>query len=284
MLNQRQKDDIENLIKNVGAKCIYPYFNNLREGDVSFKDSKSDPVSIADKEAERLLQKRFLSILPNSFFIGEELFTEKPEILDYLNQNESPVWVVDPIDGTNNFVAGIEGFGIMVCLIFAGEIISSWLYEVCSRRLTVFHNGGGITENGKPLGLSSQIKRPFTGKVGRKLRRFSEVQKINAALSDIKIDFADEPSIIVYHRVLTGELDFLIFKRTYPWDHLPGIALVSTIGCVFSRWSGQPFQFSDVHEGLVVARSRKILDLVLEQIIKPIIRSQEVLKLKSAKL
>ncbi len=283
MLNQRQKGDVENLLRNVGDECIFPYFNNLREADVLFKDSKSDPVSIADKEAEGLLQKGLLSILPKSLFIGEELFEEKPAILDYLNQDDLPVWVVDPIDGTNNFVSGDESFGTMVCLVIAGKIVSSWFYEVCTKKMTVFHEGSPITINGKLHEPPSHCEKPFTGKIGRKLYRYPEIQNIKATTPDIEFDIAKLPSVITYHRILTGDLDFLVFKITYPWDHLPGIALVSENGSIFSRWSGEPFQFSDVHEGLVVARNQEIMDLVLEQIIQPLIRSKEVLKLKPAK-
>ncbi len=283
MLNERQKNEIENLIRNVGDQCIYPYFNNLREEDISFKQSKSDPVSIADKKAEKLLQKGLLSILPESFFIGEELFEERPKILDYLKQNDVPVWVVDPIDGTNNFVSGCEGFGIMIGLIFAGEIGSSWFYEICTKRMTILHKGSSITVNGKSLKRSSFCKKPFTGKIGRKLFQYSKVQNIKATSSDIIMDIAKQPSIITYHDILTGDLDFLIFKLTYPWDHLPGIALVSTNGAIFSRWNGEPFQLTDIHEGLVVARNREIMDLVLEQVIKPLSRYPEIFKLKPPK-
>lgn len=278
MLNERQKSDVENLIRNVGDQCIFPYFNNLRETDVSFKDSKSDPVSIADKEAEKLLEKGLLSILPDSFFIGEELYVERPEILDYLKQGDVPVWVVDPIDGTHNFVSGREGFGIMVGLVFAGEIGSSWFYEICTKRMTIFHKGSRITVNGNPLKLSNFCKKPFKGRFGRKLYR--EAQNIKATSFDVELEIAKQPSVITYHSILTGDLDFLIFKLTYPWDHLPGIALVSTNGGVFSRWNGEPFQFTDIHEGLVVARNREVMDLVLEQVIKPLSRSPEILKLK----
>lgn len=276
MLNERQKYDVENLIRNVGDQCIFPYFNNLRETDVSFKDSKFDPVSIADKEAEKLLEKGLLSILPDSFFIGEELYVIQPEILDHLKQDDVPVWVVDPIDGTHNFVSGHEGFGIMVGLVFAGEICSSWFYEICSKRMTIFHKGSRIMVNGNPLKQSSSYKRPFKGRFGKKLYR--EFQNIKATSFDFKMEIAKQPSIITYHNILTGELDFLIFKVTYPWDHLPGIALVSTHGAVFNRWNGEPFHITDVHEGLVVARNREIMDLVLEQVVKPLSRSPGILK------
>ncbi len=221
-----------------------------------------------------------MSILPESFFIGEELYEEKPEILDYLKQDEVPVWVVDPIDGTDNFVSGREGFGVMVGLVFAGEIVSCWFYEVCTKRMTILHKGGCITVNGKPLNPSISCQKPFTGKMGRKLYRYPQVQNIKAASFDVEMDVAKQPSVITYHNILTGDLDFLVFKYTYPWDHLPGIALISKSGGLFSRWNGEPFQITDIHEGLVVARNREIMDLVLEQVIQPLLCSPEILKLK----
>ncbi len=283
MLNDEQRAAVKSLIKNTGDKCIFPYFKNLHKSDISFKESKSDPVSIADKEAELLLNKGLLSILPNSLFIGEELFERKPEILNYLNQQDIPVWVVDPIDGTNNFISGQDGFGIMVCLVFYGEIISSWFYEICTKKLTIFHKGNDVTINGEILKTSSPCKKPFTGQIGKKLYQYPEAQKIKNTSLDGKIDPAKQPSIITYHKILTGELDFLIFKITYPWDHLPGIALLSESGAVFNRWSGKSFQFSDIYEGLVVARNQEVMELALEEIIAPLSKSKEIMNIKSFK-
>ena len=134
--------------------------------------------------------------------------------------------------------------------------------------------------NGPPLKPLNVCKKPYRGKIGRKLFRYPEVQNIKAASSEIEMDIAKQPSIITYHNILTGDLDFLVFKLSYPWDHLPGIALISSNGGLFNRWNGEPFKFTDLHEGLVVARNRDIMELVLEQVSKPLSRSPEILKLK----
>jgi len=283
MLTNQQKRDVENLLKNTAEKCIKPFFKNLNDSDISFKTSKLDPVSIADKQAESLLHTGLLSILPKSFFIGEELFADRPEILNFLNQKDKPVWIVDPIDGTDNFISGQAGFGIMVCLFFSGEIVASLFYEICSNQLTTYYKGSQITINGKSAITKTRITRPFIGHIGKKLYRFPEIQNIKKITGDINISSADSPSIITYHQLLTGKIDFLIFKVTYPWDHLPGIAIVTQNGAISTRWDGSPFQFSDISTGLVVARNKEILDTVLEKIITPLSQSQAILEMNSFK-
>ncbi len=64
MLSSSQRQAVEALVRDVGINCILPYFRNLKEGDVKFKSSPTDPVSIADEESERLLKQGLLEILP----------------------------------------------------------------------------------------------------------------------------------------------------------------------------------------------------------------------------
>ncbi|MEH6525932.1 MAG: inositol monophosphatase family protein [Sneathiella sp.] len=281
MLNDAQKSAVESLIIKTGDHCIFPYFKNLQATDISYKDSKQDPVSIADQEAEDLLHKGLVSILPDSLFIGEELYAKTPEILDHLSQPDRPVWVVDPIDGTNNFIAGKEGFGIMCCLIVAEEILSSFFYEICKKKLTVFHKGDGITINHAPIRYKDHTRKKITGTIGKKLFQFPEVQTLKIDAPDISLDIASQPSIITYHRMLEGELDFLIYKITYPWDHLPGLALLSNQGAVFNRWDGTEFQYQDIYEGLVVARNQTIMAQVMTQIITPLTQSPKIANMRS---
>ncbi len=283
MLDHSQKRLVEDLLRRVGDNCIYPYFRNLSEGDVSFKESKLDPVSVADKEAERLLMEGLVSLLPDSFFVGEESYAENVGILKSLQQNEQPVWVVDPIDGTANFVAGREGFGIMVSLVLAGETISSWLYEVCSKTLTVLHTGGDITINGQAVAPARELLEPYRGQIGFKLYQFPEVQALKQETEKLQINPAEDPSIIHYPRILSGEVDFLVYRVTYPWDHVPGVALVCQNGGVACRWSGEAFQVSDMYEGLVVARSAKVLDVVMAEIIEPLAGVQAIMEMRSFK-
>lgn len=282
MLDENQKRAVEELIREVGDQCIFSYFRNLSKEDISFKESENDPVSIADREAEKLLRDGLTRILPDSRFVGEESYAEDAGILKLLDQQDQPVWVVDPIDGTANFVAGREGFGIIICLVMGGETLSSWLYEVCSKAMTVLHKGQEIVTNAGEISAAASA-RPYKGQIGLRLFQFPEVQAMTGQVSDLLIQQAADPSIINYQRMLTGALDFVVYKVTYPWDHLAGVALVIKNGGIASRWSGQDFLVSDVYEGLVVARNREVYDLVMSEVVKPLSGSEEIMGLKVLK-
>lgn len=284
MLSNKQKNDIETLIRKVGDEYIFPQFRKISETHVDYKDSKNDPVTIVDINAEKILKEGLLNIIPDSLFIGEELYSTDKNILDYLDDKNKPVWIVDPIDGTDNFIAGKPGFGIMACIVYGQEIIGSWLYEVSQKRMTVFYAPDSISENGEKIMSYSQPKKPFRGLIGKKLHRFPEVQRLKEECQDIILDPLQEPSIICYREMLLGNIDFLVFKVTYPWDHLPGIAFLKSQGCVVSRWSGEDFRLSDVHEGLVVSKNQEIAGVVLEEIVGVLLRSEDIKGMKSFKI
>ncbi|MCK5374512.1 MAG: hypothetical protein KAJ40_04450 [Alphaproteobacteria bacterium] len=119
--------------------------------------------------------------------------------------------------------------------------------------------------------------------IGKKLHSFPEVQKLKQKHQDIILNRIDEPSIVTYRQLLLGQIDFLIFKVTYPWDHLPGIAFLKHNNAVISRWSGAPFEFSDTHEGLVIARNQEIMDTLLGKIIAPLLQSEKIVNMQSFK-
>lgn len=276
MLSAHQKIEVEALLRKVGDECILKYFRNISESDISFKQSKFDPVTIADKEAEALLFEGLLRILPNSLFIGEESYAIDKSLLGHLEQTSKPVWVADPIDGTSNFVAGKLGFGIMVCLIDHGQTIASWLYEVNQKRMTTFYAPDILLENGVLFPHHTTINHPYRGIIGRKLHRFPIVQKLKDTTSDIIVDAATDPSIITYHDYLMGKTDFLIFKLTSPWDHLPGLAMIQSRGGIAQSWSGEPFQNTDLNKGLVIARNQDVMNLVMKNLIIPLRESAEI--------
>ncbi len=284
MLSSSQKKAIQDLIRNVGDQCIFPYFRNLSDEDISFKESEYDPVSIADQEAEKLLRQGLTSILPDSLFIGEESYAEDASILEFLNRSDLPIWIVDPIDGTANFVSGKEGFGIIISLIYSGEVVSNWFYEVTSKEMISYHKGEVIRQGDADLTLPARTTSPYKGQLGFKLFQFDDVQKIVSNLDTLIVDQATDPSIINYRKMLAGELDFLVYKMTYPWDHLAGINMVQAQGGLARRWNGEAFQLADIHEGLVVARDQQVMDVVMRDIVTPVMRSDEVMGMRSFKV
>ena len=110
-------EQVSDLLREVAAEAVMPRFRKLAESDVRVK-SPGEEVTIADEEAERLLNLRLPALLPGSRVIGEEAVSAQPELLQGLG--EGTVFVVDPVDGTANFVKGSPCFSMMVALLREG--------------------------------------------------------------------------------------------------------------------------------------------------------------------
>ena len=107
---------IKNLLSEVNAKIILNYFNNLNSNEISTKSSEDDFVSIADKKSEELIFEKLIGFLNIKNFIGEESsYTDKKKYNSLLNK--PLVWVVDPIDGTKNYINGKDTFCSMISLV-----------------------------------------------------------------------------------------------------------------------------------------------------------------------
>lgn len=279
MLSSSQRHAVEALIRDVGVNTILPYFRNLKEGDVKFKSSPTDPVSVADEESERLLKQGLLEILPEALFLGEETYAKDKSVLDVLRQSEKPVWIVDPIDGTSNFVGGREGFGIILALLDRGEIAASWMFEIVTRKMTIAFKGEGTTINGEKIAPLPVSLASLKGQIGRKIYKFPETKALQAQRPELHLVAEGTPSILSYSSILSGDVDFLIYVQHAPWDHVPGFGAIREVGGVYERWDGSAFEFTDMRGGLIVARDKTIMEHIQKHLTGPLCQYPEILNI-----
>ena len=128
------------LMRDAALRAILPRWQTLTADQIDDK-AADDVVTIADKEAELILAEGLAKILPEATIVGEEAAFADPALLDRLG--DTLCWIVDPLDGTNNFARGAPPFGVMVALAEAGETIAGWIYDPLSHRLIHAHRGGG---------------------------------------------------------------------------------------------------------------------------------------------
>src|SRR5579862_1449989 len=124
---------VSSLIRAVAMAKILPRFQNLTAGDISEK-KPGQLVTIADTEAERVLTVELAGLLPGSVVVGEEGVAAEPGRLAAV-AGEAPVWLVDPIDGTQNFVDRKPVFATMVALLIERRAVASWIYEPVADRM-----------------------------------------------------------------------------------------------------------------------------------------------------
>jgi fructose-1,6-bisphosphatase/inositol monophosphatase family enzyme len=247
------------LMRHVAAQVILPRFRSLLPGDVGEK-SVGEIVTAADREAEALLERGLVDLLPNATVVGEEAAAARPDIRSRLN-DESLVWLVDPLDGTGNFVKGQPHFAILVALVERGETVASWTLDPLSDIMAIAERGSGAFLAGMRI-RTSQIVPTAKDMRGAILTRFlpSEVRsQINTRSASIGTIL---PGLLCagheYSAVATGSEHFALFWRTEPWDHAAGVLFICEAGGFAARPDGTTYCVGDGRSGLLVAQNEAV--------------------------
>lgn len=250
---------VAELLREAAAQFVLPVYGE-REARPEEK-SPGEWVTTADRAAEAFLAPALVSLLPGSLVVGEESASSDERILVRLTA-KGWVWLLDPLDGTANFAAGVEPFSMMAALLRDGEAVVSWMLNPVSETLCVAEVGSGAWENQKRVSTDWQDCPPeqLSGAV---LRRFlPELMKDHIAAVEGKLAGVSPGSRCAGHDypgIASGELDFALYWRTLPWDHIPGALFLAEAGGKVARLDGTPYVASE-HErpGLLAARSEGV--------------------------
>jgi fructose-1,6-bisphosphatase/inositol monophosphatase family enzyme len=255
-------DRVDLLLREVSAEVIEPRFAALQDEDVRFK-SPGEVVTVADEEAEALLIRRLGELLPGTPVIGEEGSSLDPSLLDGLDGHR--VWLVDPLDGTANFVAGSPDWAVMVALVDNGATVASWIWRPVDAVMYMAELGQGATRNDVPL-QRTRPTPPVTEMRGAVLTRFLDHDTSNSvAANRHRFGSVGDGRVcagVDYPALIEGDQEFVLFWRTLPWDHAPGALLLGEAGGVAKRLDGTPYNPAQHTTGLLVASSQAAWDLV----------------------
>uniref|UniRef100_UPI000DF82293 inositol monophosphatase family protein n=1 Tax=Desertihabitans aurantiacus TaxID=2282477 RepID=UPI000DF82293 len=142
-------DEVLQLIHRVAETVVTPRWRALGEAEVSEK-GPGDYVTVADHEAEVALTEALSRAHPGALVVGEEAVSADASVLDGLAEAEQ-AWVIDPIDGTGNFVRGSADHAVMVAELRRGEAVRGWIHQPQHQRSFVAERGAGVTVDGTPL-------------------------------------------------------------------------------------------------------------------------------------
>ena len=131
-----------------GGRILLDYFG--RDIGCATKESKSSIVTQADIESEKVILEVIQNELPGHNYIAEES--------GFVNNDAQYTWVIDPLDGTSNFAAGIEWFGVMIALLEGNVPIMGCMYLPCSDVMYVSEKGSGVRRNGQRVSVSRETK------------------------------------------------------------------------------------------------------------------------------
>jgi fructose-1,6-bisphosphatase/inositol monophosphatase family enzyme len=261
-------DRVEQIVREVAAEVVLPKFRKLAAHEILEK-AAGDTVTVADRASEAMLAKRLRELLPEAQVVGEEDAAADPTVLYHL-VGADPVWVVDPIDGTGNFAAGREPFGIMVALVRKGIPVLSVIYEPVPDVISLAEAGSGAFVDGvrrtmtkDPIDLGS-----LRGSVLTRYLPAALCQRVTKGIPHIgKALPGHHCAAREYPDVVRDVQNFALFWRAHPWDHAAGALLVREAGGVMRRFDGSDYIVGDGLPGLIAARDQQTFDLVRHALI-----------------
>jgi fructose-1,6-bisphosphatase/inositol monophosphatase family enzyme len=249
-------DAVPQLLREAADSFVLPVFG--RAEAAAEEKAPGEWVTVADRAAESFLAPRLAALVPGSVVVAEEMAAADPGVLSHL-ESAADSWLLDPLDGTANFAAGTGPFAMMAALLRHGEAVASWILDPQTGRLAQAQQGAGAWLDGQRI-TTDPATGPDATLKGAVLRRFLP-EPVARQVASAQYRFAELSSGTGcagadYPAVVTAGRDFILYWRTLPWDHAPGVLLACEAGGTAQRPDGSPYQPAQhARPGLLVARN-----------------------------
>jgi len=257
-------DAVHALMRDVSERAILPHYQRLSADQIEAK-AADDLVTVADKLSEEMLAEGLAKILPDLAIVGEEAAHADPSIMDRLSGD---CWIVDPVDGTNNFAAGKPPFGIILAMASAGETLAGWIYDPLTGRFCRARKGQGAFIGEERITARGTGEEPPVAAISL---LFMDPAQREAMRTHIAPHYrlVDIPRCAAeqYPRLALGENDIAIVERTLPWDHAAGVLFLNEAGGKAARPDGSPYRV-DQHgvTGLICAAGAELWEGMAERL------------------
>ena len=215
------------------GRLVMAYF----QGDYEIREKgANNPVTAADLEADRTLHRILLEGAPGTGWLSEET-VDSPKRLE-----ADEVWIVDPIDGTKEFIQGIPEFAISVGLAVGGRMRVGVIYNPAKDELFVAERGGGVRLNGEVAAVSARSElHGATLDASRSETRRGEFDRYRDSFDVLPM------GSIAYKlaRVAAGRADLTwSLGPKNEWDIAAGVLLVQEAGGRATDPRGGAFRFN----------------------------------------
>lgn len=263
---------LADLLREVGRIEIMPRFRKLGIGDVRQKTGPLDQVTEADEAAERWLTSALQRWFPAAAVVGEEATSADPARLRLLADAEMAI-VVDPIDGTSNYAAGLPLFGVMAAVVLRGEVVAAAIHDPVGDDTSLALRGLGAwteTPDGGRTDLRVAAAVPvgeMTGNVSWRFLPEPARSTVCANLPRLGGSWDYRCAAHEYRIAAGGYCHFLFFNRLMPWDHAPGWLLHREAGGYSARLDGSDYHPTQTDGGLICTPDRASWEALREALL-----------------
>ncbi|TCM21742.1 fructose-1,6-bisphosphatase/inositol monophosphatase family enzyme [Novosphingobium sp. PhB165] len=259
MITSTLNTAVETIMREVTRDVILPHYQSLSAEQIVSK-AVNDVVTVADRESEAILAERLTALLPDAAVVGEEAtFANEDELLKL---KDRLCWIVDPLDGTNNFASGKAPFGMLIALADKGETLGGWILDCLTGRFCHASAGGGAWVDRERLTARATGEVPPVAAISLIFTEESRRERIRTEVAP-HYRLVDIPRCAAeqYPRLALGQNDVAIFERTLPWDHAAGALFLNEAGGMAARPDGSPYRVDEFEKkGLIGASSPALFE------------------------
>ena len=231
------REQLEALMREAGALILSA--SDIKNV-VSEKEGPANFVTAYDVKVQRMLRSGLQALRPGSRFVGEE-----EDAQDDVHKGE--VFIVDPIDGTTNFIKGCNASAVSVAMLREGQAVLGAVYDPYRDEFFFAEKGKGATCNGVPLhvadeDLSQSLVCFGTSPYNPELipPTFALAQRLVQEGLDLR---RSGSAVIDLCQVARGAAGLMFEMRLCPWDHAAAGFIVTEAGGKISQINGEPIVY-----------------------------------------
>jgi fructose-1,6-bisphosphatase/inositol monophosphatase family enzyme len=251
------------LLRDAARAEIMPRFRRLAPEAVRAKTGPLDLVTEADEAAERVIEAGLTRLFPGCAVVGEEGTAADGSLLRRLAEADL-AFVVDPVDGTQNFAAGVPLFGCMAAAFVRGEVVAGWIHDPLGDDTAVALRGEGAWVEDAAGTCIGAMRVAAPVPLGRMVGAVSwgfmppdmkarVVSRLPLLAGTLNFRCAAHE----YRLAAGGHAHLLAYNRLMPWDHAPGWLLHREAGGFSARFDGSDYRAAHhLTGGLICAPDR----------------------------
>jgi len=201
-------------------------YMNTRQFTVESKGSISNNVTSADLSVQKFLETQLLPLVENSYFLGEENFK--------IEDGKTYQWIVDPIDGTANFIRDLGASVISVALVKEGEPVLGVIYNPYRQEMYTAEKGKGAYLNGTPIKVSNRTleESMFCTALSLYNKKFAKpclniMEQVYSRCDDVR-RIGSAALELAY--LASGRVELYFEIRVFPWDFAAAEIIIKEAG------------------------------------------------------